>query len=218
MLHGRLALCQWHTSATLGIRHQQRPCLVDAIAPLGDIVAVQTTAGLIGTVCLYQLTLATHGLLTILPRMVEIRYVDTDTDGTTRQTRSRSLYEMLVLFLEQSFYTESDDHRQHNEQVVVGHLYVVGQHLQGCEERREQHTPQVFASVCQYHTGNHRRQVGQRHHLPDMTSGNNDEKVATECPYHSTQSCQIDTEVKGTQQDIEAQQVHEDIPHILGQS
>ncbi len=29
--------------------------------------------------------------------------------------------------------------------------------------------------------------------------------------------CQLLTEVEGTQQDIEAQQVHKEIPHIIGQ-
>ena len=136
--------------------------------------------------------------------MVEIRYVDTDTDGTTRQTCSCSLYEMLVLFLEYSFDAEGNNHGQDDEQVVVSHLYVVGQHFQRCKNRRNQHAPQVFTPIGQHHTGNHWRQVGQRHHLPDMSCGNNDKEVAAERPYHGTQSCQIDTEVKGTQQDIEA--------------
>ena len=95
---------------------------------------------------------------------------------------------------------------------------MVGQHFQRCKNRRNQHAPQVFTPIGQHHTGNHWRQVGQRHHLPDMSCSNNDEEVAAERPYHSTQGRQIDAEVKGTQQDIEAQQVHEDIPHILGQS
>ena len=72
MLHGRLVHAQRHRGTTLRVRNQQGPCLVDAIAPLSDIVALQTAAGLVGTVLLHQFTLATHRLLTILPGVIEV--------------------------------------------------------------------------------------------------------------------------------------------------
>ena len=95
---------------------------------------------------------------------------------------------------------------------------MIGQHLQRCKESRDQHAPQIFATIRQHHTGNHGWQIGQRHYLPDMSCRYDDEEIAAESPYYGTQSSQIDTEVKGTQQNIEAQQVYEDVPHILRQS
>ncbi len=69
LLYG-LVVYHRHRRTTLGVRHQQRPCLVYSVAPLCDIVAIQTAIGLIGRVLLHQLALASHRLVLILPRMV----------------------------------------------------------------------------------------------------------------------------------------------------
>ena len=187
MFHGCLALGEWHAGSTFGIRHQESPCLINAVAPLCDVVTVQSATGLVGAVLFYQFTLAAHGLLTIKPRMVKVGEIQTDTDSGTRQTSGRSLQQMLILLLAQAVYAEGNDHSQNNEQVVVGHLHMVGQHLQGGKECRHQHAPQVFATIGQHHTGYHRRQIGQRHDFPDVAGGYDDKEIAAECPYHGTQ-------------------------------
>ena len=74
---------------------------------------------------------------------------------------------------------------------------MVGQHLKGCKEGRHQHSPQVFAPVGQHHASYHRRQIGQRHHLPDVACGNDDKEIAGESPHDGSQCRQILTEVKG---------------------
>ena len=50
-----------------------------------------------------------------------------------------------------------------------------------------------------------------------MTGSNNDEEIAGESPYHSSQHGQILTEIESTQQDVESQQIGKDIPDILRQ-
>ena len=202
---------------TLGIRYQQRPRLVDAVAPLRDVVAVQSAVRLVLGILLHQLALATHRLLAVLPRVVQVRQVQTDGNSRCHHTGAKSLCQVLILLLAQTVNAERNDHRQDDEQIVVRHLYVVRQHLEGTEDGSDEHAPEVFTPEGQHHTGNHRRQVRQRHHLPDVSGGNDDEEVAGERPHDGPQCRQILTEVEGTQQDVEAQQVGKDIPHVLGQ-
>ena len=64
-LHRRLTLAEWHRRAAFSVRNQQRPGLIDTIAPLRDIIALQTAAGLVLTVLFHQLALATHRLLAV---------------------------------------------------------------------------------------------------------------------------------------------------------
>ena len=50
-----------------------------------------------------------------------------------------------------------------------------------------------------------------------MASGDDDEEIAGERPYHGAQHGQVPTEVESSEQDVEAQQIGEDIPYVLGQ-
>ena len=133
MLHGQLVLCHRHGGSTLDIGNEQGPRLVDAIAPLGDIVTVQTTGGLVAGILLHQLTLATHGLLAIEPGMIEVGEVQADANGSTYGTHRQGLQHMLPatrLRVAETFNDKGNDHGEDDEEVVVGHLHVVGQHLQ----------------------------------------------------------------------------------------
>src|SRR3712207_9554041 len=62
--------------STLRIGHQERPCLVYSVTPLGNIVTVQSTVCLNSGVLLDQLTLASHALLTVLPRVIKIGKIE----------------------------------------------------------------------------------------------------------------------------------------------
>jgi hypothetical protein len=50
-----------------------------------------------------------------------------------------------------------------------------------------------------------------------MTCCYDDKEIAAECPHHSSEGSKIPTEIKGTEHDVEAQEVGKDIPHILRQ-
>ena len=91
-------------------------------------------------------------------------------------------------------------------------------HLEGGKEPRDDESPQIFAAIGQHNTGNHRRQIGQCPHLPDVTGRNDNQEIGAEGPQDGTQRSQMLAEVEGTQQDIEAQQVDKHIPHVLRQS
>ena len=108
-------------------------------------------------------------------------------------------------------------HRQDDEQVVVGHLHVVGQHLECCEECGHQQSREILPPVGQHYACDERGQICQGHHLPIVAGGNDDEEVAGEGPYHRPEHGQIPAEVECPEQDIEAQQVGEDVPHDVGQ-
>ena len=94
---------------------------------------------------------------------------------------------------------------------------MVGRYFQRCKQCRHHQSPQVFPAIGQHEARNHRGQIGQCYHLPDMPCGNDDEEIARERPDDTAEHGQIPAEVEGTQQDIESQQVGKHIPHVLRQ-
>ena len=185
-LHRLLVLSQRHRSTALGVRHEQGPSLVDTVAPLRYIVAVQAARSLVGNVLFHQLALAAHRLLCVLPCMVEVGEVDHHAQYSRHGAHRRSLGEACHLLLAQSLHEVGYDHEQHDEQIVVGHLHVVGLNLERREQSREHEAPNILAAVGEHDARNHRRQISQRNHLPDVSGGDDDEEVATESPQNGT--------------------------------
>ena len=186
MFHGFLALRQWHRGTTLRIRNEQRPRLTDAIAPLCDIVALQSTARLVARVLLHQFTLAAHRLLAILPGVIEVREIDANTDGSTHERDGRSLQEPCQLLLLDGLYQPGNHHRQDDKQIIVGHLHVVRIDLEGRKDSCQQQSPEVFSPIGQYDTRNHRWQISQCPYLPDMACSNDNEEIGGEGPYDTS--------------------------------
>ena len=147
MLHGYLAVRQGDTGTALRVRNQQCPCFVDAIAPLGDIVTVQTATGLVVSILLDQLTGTTHGFLAVLPSMIEIRDVQTNSNQGCHHTCCGSFQQMAIVFLTDSFNHVSNDQSCNDEQVIIGHLHVVRIDLKSCEDSRHNQSRQIFASI-----------------------------------------------------------------------
>ena len=177
MLHRRLTHAHRHRSTTLCIGNQQCPRLVDTITPLRDIVTIETAARLVGTILLHQLTLAAHRLLTVFPCVIEIRQVDAKADRGTDHTHRSSLQETGHLLLLHSFHQPGNHQCQDDEQVVVGHLHMVGVDLKSGKHRRQEQAPQILTPVGQYQTGNQRWQVGQGPYLPDMTGSDDNQEI-----------------------------------------
>ena len=84
---------------------------------------------------------------------------------------------------------------------------MVGLHLKSCKNGSYDKSQEIFSSIGQYHTGNHRRQICQCHYLPVMSGGDDYEEISAESPKQRAQSCQMLLEVKSSQQDIEAKQI-----------
>ena len=187
MGHSRLVLHQRHRSTALGVGDEQGPRLADAIRPLRDVVAVKPARCLVAGILLHQLALAAHGLLRVLPGVVQVREVDQYAQQTAHQTDRRGFQEVQVAFLPDGLDQIGNEHEQDDEQVVVGHLHVVGMHLEGGKDARQDKAPQVFAPVGQHDAGNHRGQIGQCPHLPDVAGGNDNQEIGTEGPHHGTQ-------------------------------
>ena len=203
-LHGCLALAQRHRGSALGIRDEERPGFVDTITPLCDIVAVQSAVGLIGSILLYQLTLSSHGLLPILPCMIQVGQIETDTYGSTGEANRCSLAETYHLLLADGIHQEGNHHEEDDKEVIIGHLHMVGIDLEGGKDGGNEQTPKVFSPVSQHDTSYHRRQIGQSHDLPDMSCRNDDKEVGRECPDDGAQGCQRLSEIESPQQDIES--------------
>ena len=149
--------------------------------------------------------------------MIEIGDVDQHTEQGTDGTDHRALDKLRQLLVTDGHDEPGDDHEEDDEEIVVGHLHVVGIDLKGGEDGRDDQAPQIFAAVAQHNAGDHRRQIGQRHDLPDMACGNDDEEIAGESPKDGAQHSEILFEVEGAQQDVEAQEIGKDIPHVFRQ-
>ena len=149
--------------------------------------------------------------------MIEVAEIQADTDGCTHDAHRRSLAKASHLLLLDGIDQEGDDHEEDDEEVIVCHLHVVGVHLEGSENRRYEQAPQIFTSISQHDTRNHRREISQSHHLPNMSCSNDDKEIGGECPNDGAECRQGLTEVEGSQQDIESQEVCKDIPNIVGQ-
>ena len=94
---------------------------------------------------------------------------------------------------------------------------MVGRNLQRHEQRSDQSTQPIFTSIAKHHTGNGRRNISQSNELPDMSGRNDDKEIGRERPDDSPQTRHPHLEVKGTKQDIEAQEHHKHIPYISRQ-
>ena len=186
LLHRLFALGKRHRGTTFGVGHQQCPCLIDPIAPLSDIIALQTAAGLVLTVLFHQLTLAAHRLLTVLPGVIEIRQIDTHTDGCTSDTDGSGLGKAKQLFLLNRLYQPRNHKEEDDEQIIIGHLHMVGIDFKGCENRRQQQSPQIAPLIGQHQTCNHRRQIGQCPYLPDMAGCDDNQEIGGEGPDDGT--------------------------------
>ena len=81
---------------------------------------------------------------------------------------------------------------------------MVCQYLKGCKHSRNYKSQQILTPVSQHYTGNHRWKICQCVYLPYMTSGNDDQEIAAERPYHRTQHRQFPAEIESTHKDIEA--------------
>ena len=215
--HCCLVGSQRHRGSSFGIGDEQCPCLVDAVAPLRDVVAVQAAAGLVGSILLDQFALAAHTFLAVLPSVVQVAQVDAYANGRTCRAHSCGLGEAGKLPAAYRLYQESDHHQQDDEEIVIGHLDVVGFHLKSCENRCEDKSPEPLAAVGHHHTRNHGWQIGQCHDFPDMSGSNDDKEIRGERPQDGPQGSQRLAEIERPQQNIESQQVGKDVPYIFGQ-
>ena len=149
--------------------------------------------------------------------MVETGEIHADAHGGGCHAHGRCFQEAHQLFLLHSLHEEGDDHEEDDHEVVIGHLHMVGQHLKSREEGRDEESGQIFSPVGQHDTSYERWQISQRPHFPDMSGRYDDEEIAGEGPHDGSQRCERLTEVEGSQQDIEPEQIDKDVPHIVGQ-
>ena len=118
--------------------------------------------------------------------MVEIAQVHTYSYKCGGSTCCRCLRKTLHLLVADSLNEVRYNHEEYDEQIVIGHLDVVGVDLEGCEYRCHYEAPQITTFISQNDTGNHRRKIRQSHHLPQVTGSNDDKEIARECPHYSS--------------------------------
>ena len=100
-------------------------------------------------------------------------------------TSTPSLQEVLETLFANGLHKVGNYHKQHDEEVVVSHLHVVGFYFKGCEHHCNDEAPQVFAPISQHHACYHRRKISQSHHLPEVSGGDNDKKIGRKCPQNT---------------------------------
>ena len=178
-------------SAAFEVGHQERERLVDAITPLRDVVARQSVSALcrgrIGGFGLFgrgrgQFGLAAHRLFRVLPRVVEIRQVDRCRQEATHHEGTGGFRPAAEGFAAQGLDAVGHRHKEHDKEEIVSHLQVVGRNLQGGKERRDGSSPQVFAAVGQHQSCDGGRNESKGIHLPEVSGGDDDEKITRKRP------------------------------------
>ena len=149
--------------------------------------------------------------------MIQVAQVDADTDGSGGDTHGCCLTKPCQLLVFHSLNQESDNHEEDDEQIIIGHLHMIGLHLKGGKQGRQDESPEIFSPITKHNTSNHWWQIGQGHHFPNVSGSNDNEEITGESPDDRTQNSQLLAEIKSTQQDVEAQQIGKHIPHIFGQ-
>ena len=149
--------------------------------------------------------------------MIEVGEVDAQTDDTTQHTDRCRLRKAFQFMFADGIHQPGNDEEEDDEQIIIGHLHVVRIDLKRREDSRHQQSPKVFPAIGQHQACNHRRQVGQCPHLPDVSCGDDDEEIGGEGPEDRAQGCQVLTEIKGPQQNIEAQKIGKHVPNVLRQ-
>ena len=76
--------------------------------------------------------------------------------------------------------------------------------LEGCEDSRQEESPKVFPLICQHDTCDHWWQISQSPYFPDVSSCDDNKEIGGESPDDRTESCQMLTEIEGSQQDVES--------------
>ena len=149
--------------------------------------------------------------------MIKVRNIQGNGYQGTCHAHAGCLQEMCHSLLPDGFHQIGDNHKQNGEQEIVGHLHMIGIHLEGGKNGRQKQSPQVFTPIGKHDTRYHRRQIGQCPYFPDVAGSNDDKEIGRECPYDGTQHRHPATEIECPHQDIEAQQIYKNIPHILRQ-
>ena len=149
--------------------------------------------------------------------MIEIAQIEHHTYQSTHGTDGGGLEEAGHPALLDGDDQEGDDHGQDDEQVIIGHLHMVGIYLKGREHRRKDQAPKVLAPIGEHDAGYHGRQIGKGHHLPDVARGDDDEEIAAERPDDASQHSKVLAEVESAQQDVESQQIDKHVDDAHGQ-
>ena len=140
-LHGLSVGSQRNRCSALGIRHEQRPGFVHTITPLRDIIAVKSAVSLIGGILLDEFTLASHALLSILPGVIKVGNIHQHTNQCTRSTYGCGLHKLLHGLLSDSIDQISNNHKEDDEQIIIGHLHMIGINFKGCKDCRDNEPP-----------------------------------------------------------------------------
>ena len=110
--------------------------------------------------------------------MIEVGDVEADAYEPSTCCHTRGLEKAFQLMVAHCIEKPGQKHEQDDEKIVVGHLYMIGQHLEAGEEGSDDEAPQIFAAESKHDAANHRRKIGQSHHFPDVACGDDDEKIA----------------------------------------
>ena len=195
--------------AAFEIGDEQCPCFADAVTPVGDVVAVQPAAGLLGGIAgFYQFALAAHGLFAVRIGVVEVGKIGCHTDKGCDKHYGTCFEEFGECLVSPCIFKVCSYDEQDDKQEVVGHLHMVRHDLQGDEEGCQDAAGQQLAPVGKYNARYCGWDVGKGDELPDVSCGNQDEEVGRKSPHDAAQSRQPHRYAEYPQEDVETQ--HED--------
>ena len=206
-------------TAAFEVGHEEGERLVHAIAPLRDVVALQSAGGrfAIGGLRLRgEFSLSTHRLFGVFPRVVEVGEVDERTEQSAHHHSGSGFAPMAQRSLSHCVNAIGHDDEEHREEEIVGHLDVVAQHLQGGEQPRDNQSPEVFAAIGEHQSGDGGRDEGEGIDLPNVSCRDDNQKVGRERPRRSAKRREQRPKAEGAHEQIEPEEVEKKVGERTG--
>ena len=202
-------------AASLVVGHEERERFVKAVAPLRNVVAVEAVGGrlLRGSGQGAQLGPAAGGLFAVFVRVVEVGQVGQHAQQAGGHDGARGFEPGAPRAAAHGIDAVGHDDEEHDEEEVVGHLHVVGEHLESREKRRDGAAPEQTAAIAEHEAGDGGRYESQREHFPDVAGRDDDEEIGRKGPGHGAQHGEERAEAEGAHEDVEPQQVEEHVAH-----
>ena len=146
--------------------------------------------------------------------MIEVAQVDANAQNTAYCEANGSINPPRKRFLSNRINKESERHQSDDEEEIIAHLDMIAEYLHRCEEARDHDSQQVFPPVTQHHTSDGWWDEAERQEFPDVSCLDDDEVVTTKRPKDCAESRHPNTEVEGSEHNVEAEQHHEDVSGI----
>ena len=204
-------------AAALIAGHEEREGFVDAVAPSGDVAAVEAVGRLFFLHAARrngEFALAAHGFLGVSVGVVEVRQIGRHAEQSCHECHGRALQEGGQRAAHKGIDAVAKHEETDDEEEIIGHLHVVAQHLESGEECRDGRAAPIFPPHAEHHAADGGRNESEREGFPQVAGRDDDEEIGGKSPHQRTERGRERADAPlfcahGAQHDVEAEEVEE---------